>query len=94
MIKQGEVVFVKTTGEAVFVLRFGPDDPDLVTVRRPVAGQDGIRHEKSQFFSEELESLEDQRKRFMAEREEIVKKYGPKTDELSSLTPDPRFSEN
>lgn len=79
MISQGEVAFVKTTGEPVYVLTFAPVD-DFVDVRRPVTTQEGIKHLVDRFHLGELESLEDQRKRFQAEREEVLKKYGPKTD--------------
>lgn len=90
MIKEKEVAFLKTTGEAVFVLAINDPAPKLgdkdldVAVRRPISGQNGIRHEVEKFHLAELESFEDQKARFMTEREEMLKKYGPKTDQLAS----------
>ena len=84
MIKAGEVAFLKTTGEAVFILGFYADGPgsdkDYVKVRRPIAGQDGIKHTIEQFQLNELESLEEQQARFVAERQKVMDKYGPKGD--------------
>lgn len=93
MIKPNEVAFIKTTGEAVFVLSLCEDTP-CAAVRRPVAGQDGIRHEREQFFLAELETLDEQRKRFMAEREEVMKKYGPSKDAETAAAPNPGFDIN
>lgn len=84
MIKQGDVAFVKTTGEAVYVMDFTDPSPKIgdkdlqVQVRRPVAGQDGIRHQTEYFQLGELETQDEQRKRFMADREEMLAKYAPK----------------
>ena len=94
MIKQGEVAFIKTTGESVFVLdsKYNVEVVEqdgtkvlsvMVKVRRPVAGTDGIRHQIDFFFEAELESLDEQKARFFAEREEVFNKYG-------KTTPDPR----
>lgn len=101
MIKAGEVSFIKTTGEAVFVLNVATPEPKncpslfdtVVTVRRPVMGQNGVRHLEDRFYLEELETLDEQRKRFIAEREEVMKKYGPKTEELNA-NPDTGFGIN
>lgn len=75
-----EVAFVKTTGEAVMVMEY-PDSEGRATVRRPVQGQDGISHITQQFEYYELESLEEQKARFFAEREEVLNKYGTKPTE-------------
>jgi hypothetical protein len=99
MIKQGDVAFIKTTGEAVYVLEFHDPAPkfgdkDLaVSVRRPVAGQDGVRHVIDEFQFGELESLDEQRKRFMSEREEVLKKYGPIAGEQEASANN-RFGDN
>jgi hypothetical protein len=99
MIKQGEVAFLKTTGEAVFVRSFRDPSPKLgdkdlvVEVRRPVMGQDGVRHVVEEFQLAELESLDEQRAKFMAERHQLVEKYGPKAESLPTDT-DPRFGTN
>ena len=99
MIKEGEVAFVRTTGEAVYVLKISDPSPKLgdkeltVSVRRPVAGQDGVRHVIDGFFLNELESPEEARAKFMAERQQIVDKYGPKAESLPTDT-DPRFGSN
>ena len=82
-IKAGEVAFLKTTGEAVYVLAVEPvNEPGavLVEVRRPIAGQNGIAHATDCFFIGELESLDDQQARFMSERRKVMDKFGPKTD--------------
>jgi hypothetical protein len=90
VIKQGEVAFIKTTGEAVYVLDFHDPSPKLgdkellVSVRRPVAGQDGIEHRVSEFRLGELETLDEQQTRFMSERKKVMEKYGPKGDTPSS----------
>jgi hypothetical protein len=92
MIKTNEVAFVKTTGEAVFVISASQADGN-VHVRRPVAGQDGIRHVVDEFLPEELESLDEQRARFMAERKEVLEKFGPKADQPNA-SGDPGFGLN
>jgi hypothetical protein len=85
VIKQGEVAFIKTTGEAVFVLEIDSESPYcLVNVRRPVAGQDGIEHRVSEFRLAELETIEEQQARFMSERQKVMDKYGPKTEQSPS----------
>jgi hypothetical protein len=76
MIKQGDIAFVKTTGECIFVLSTTDDGSALV--RRPVAGQDGITHVKDGFLLAELETVDEQRARFMAEQKNLMEKYGPK----------------
>lgn len=100
MIKQGEVAFIKTTGEAVFVLeitdpspKIGDQDTMNVFVRRPIAGQDGIKHVNEAFFLAELESLDDQQARFVQERKAVMEKYGPKADQPETLA-DSRFGIN
>lgn len=83
MIKQGEVAFLKTTGEGVFVLEIKDPSPKLgdkeliVEVRRPVAGQGGIQHKVETFYLNELESYDEQKRRFLSEREEVLRKFGP-----------------
>lgn len=99
MIKENEVAFLKTTGEAVFVFALRDPSPKLgdkgliADVRRPVAGQDGIKHVEETFWLAELESLDEQRARYMAESAKVLQKYGPKTSELPT-TGDLGFSEN
>jgi len=85
MIKSGEVAFLKTTGESVFVLSFADNDPSIVFVRRPVAGQNGIEHRREQFFLDELESLDEQETRFVTGRKKIMEKYGPKDYQQPSV---------
>lgn len=88
MIKAGEVAFLKTTGEAVFVLTINEvlgegNLGNTVAVRRPIVGQNGIEHDENVFFIGELESLDDQQTRFMAERKAVVEKYGPKNEAVT-----------
>jgi hypothetical protein len=91
-IKNNDVAFLKTTGEIVFVL----EDPEdgKVGVRRPVSGQDGIRHIVEVFRVTELETQDEQRARFMAERKAVMEKYGPKTRDEQSDFADLRFGVN
>lgn len=99
MIKQGEVAFVKTTGEAVFVLSFKDPSPKLgdkdflAVVRRPIAGQDGVRHEINEFFTGELETIDQQRDRMVAEQMKIAEKYGPKA-QTDTFNPNTGFPSN
>lgn len=89
MIQVGDVAFLKTTGEAVFVKAKvaeieGYDDLGMqYEVRRPLAGQMGITHATEYFYLAELESLDEQRARFVAERQEVMKKYGPSAQPTS-----------
>jgi hypothetical protein len=91
-IKAGEVAFLKTTGESVFVLQY-PNETSEATVRRPIAGRDGIDHIKESFRHDELETLEEQKHRFMSEREELLAKYITNPNQTPSPT-DLGFSNN
>src|SRR5208283_2670140 len=60
----GTIVGVKTSGERVFVIRQldenlwrGP--VPLYLVRRPLVGKEGLRHENTQFYEDELETVEE-----------------------------------
>lgn len=86
MIKRGDVAYIKTTGEAVFVLEIYEGEGSLVDVRRPVMGQNGISHSVDSFRLEELETFDQQRKRFLQEREDLFgTKKTPETSELKSF---------
>lgn len=78
--KRGDLAFIRTTGEQVTVLTPAESlsESAVVQVRRPVAGQNGIDHIVNEFFLFELESLDEQRKRFLAERQDIYEKFAPK----------------
>lgn len=91
-IKAQEVAFIKTTGEAVMVLSY-PNSNNKATVRRPIQGNNGIFHKTEEFNYFELETLDEQRKRYLGEREELMRKYAPKSDE-SPATPDNGFLPN
>ena len=95
MIKAGEVVFVKISGEPVFTKRTGLTSPNipakdfghlgnLVEVSRALAGRDGIEYTTDSFFESELESLDDQQARFMSERQKVIDKFGPKAEQSPS----------
>lgn len=78
MIKVGEVAFLKTTDEPVFVLEINDAGeqgffPQVATVRRPVQGDSGVHHDSENFYAIELESLEEKKARFKAERDEFRK---------------------
>jgi hypothetical protein len=92
MIKQGEVAFLKTTGEAVFVL----DLPQAgeVTVRRPNPSQNGLFHMVEKFTCAELQTLDEQRAQFAAENSKLMEKYGPKVEGLPSVDSNNGFSSN
>jgi hypothetical protein len=92
MIKQNEVAFIKTTGEAVFVLEL-PDAGD-VTVRRPNGGQNGMFHVVEKFTRGELQTLDEQRAQFAAENSKLLEKYGPKVEGLPSVDSNNGFSSN
>jgi hypothetical protein len=86
MIKQNEVAFLKTTGEAVFVMITNSMGVvGDVKVRRPMIGQNGVKHVIETFQIEELETLEEQNARFMAERKDIYEKYGPKAESFPPI---------
>lgn len=74
--KPGDLVLIKTTEEPVIVLATrdtkklsGYPLPSSVevTVRRPVAGQNGISHEINDFYLEEVEFPTDRNLRLKAE---------------------------
>lgn len=52
----GDVAFVRTTQEPVFILNVEakPDGPTIITVRRPVKSDSGVEHKVEYFFSDEL----------------------------------------
>jgi hypothetical protein len=81
-IKENDVAFIRTTGEAIFILSFLPEE-GTVDVRRPIAGQEGIKHVVETFRVQELESLDEQRERFLAERKQVYEKFGPKQEQDS-----------
>lgn len=83
MVKKNEVAFLKTTGEAVFVLDIIEGEAE---VRRPVFAQSGNTHVIDTFYTVELESEEEQKAKFDREREGILKKYGPKASDLPPVT--------
>jgi hypothetical protein len=79
-IKSGDVAFIQTSQEPVFVLNIGPGTslqqyPQLTgtvaTVRRPSEGEQGIRHSIEYFAIEELESLASRQVRQIKEMEEM-----------------------
>ena len=75
MIKQDEVAFIKTTGEAVYILDLNAGE--YVQVRRPIMGQNGVQHQIDTFRPNELETRDEQRAQLLADREEM-RKYVPK----------------
>jgi hypothetical protein len=74
----GTTVYLKTSGEAVFVLAkqtlpayansFPELGSDLFTVRRPITGQNGISHVTEFYYPQELETTEEILDRRMAEQ--------------------------
>ena len=69
MIKQGDIAYVKTTNEPVFVIQITPIDATndehngafaaRVLGRVPVNTRDGVDHQDKIFFIEELEGFEE-----------------------------------
>jgi hypothetical protein len=84
MTIDGTVQYLKTTGEPVFVLSYVTEDK--VEVRRPIQTEnEGIKHCVEEFFVVELESKDEQKAQFIAEREEIIKKYGNKSSSIADF---------
>jgi hypothetical protein len=54
-IKLHEVAYLKTTMEPVYVMAFH-EPSEMVSVRRPVQGRDGIQHQVEDFSLDELET--------------------------------------
>lgn len=83
-IKAGQVALLRTTEEPVFVLRVDEDKEEcailskvLATVRRPIQGEQGVRHSIEQFHIEELETQEDKHTRQISEMEELKARFKP-----------------
>lgn len=81
MIKEGNVVLMKSTGEPVFVLGLEQAEDHsnwpalsgmMVKVRRGNISQNGTSYHSELYAIEELESIDDARNRQIAEREEEV----------------------
>jgi hypothetical protein len=89
MIKAGDVAHVRTTGEPVYVLEVAEGN---ASVRRPIMGQDGVRHETETFSLGELQTRDEQRDEQAATTREIYEKFGPKVSDATDS--DPRFSSN
>ena len=83
-IEVGQVVYVKTTDEPVFVVAIdaksdrlptlvdtGKFSGTMVAVRRPVLTESGIEHRFDDFLIEELESRQDKEQRVFNEMEGI-----------------------
>jgi hypothetical protein len=68
MINVNEVVSIKTTQEPVFVLAISNG---LVTVRRPVMGNDGVKHLTEEFTLAELETEADRIERNYKEKQAL-----------------------
>ena len=75
MLKQGEIAYVKTTNEPVFVIAVQPLTPaddawgyftHHVYCRIPVITQNGTDYQQKVFYVEELETLEDFTRRQIA----------------------------
>lgn len=57
LFKNGEVAYVRTTEEPVFVISIegaSAEKPTIVTVRRPVKDESGVRHVVDYFFADEI----------------------------------------
>lgn len=79
-LKAGTQGFLKVTQEPVFVLeirdgnatqRYPGLSGKVAMVRRPTAGDNGVRHEIEFFTVEEIESVEDSQKRTISEMQEF-----------------------
>lgn len=90
-IKPGQVAFIKSTEEPAFVLeikegsslqKFPGLSGQVVTVRRPAMGRDGVRHLIEFFSIEELETLEDRHNRQVAEMEELKARFTPNENDI------------
>ena len=84
--KAGMVAYLRTTDEPLFILEVKEGSPhqtypDLsgqtVTVRRPIQGRDGVRHEVQFFTIEELETLAAKQNRQVLEMNELKARFAP-----------------
>jgi len=91
-IKAGQTAFIKVTQEPVFVLEIREANSTqkypglsgkIAVVRRPTAGEMGVRHEVEFFTVEEVETLEESQNRSVAEMEEMKARFN------ASKTPEP-----
>lgn len=63
----GDVMYIRTTGEAVYVLAISTDD--RVEVRRPAGTREhGIVHHVDKFLQDELMTKDEARKQAMSEK--------------------------
>jgi hypothetical protein len=99
MVKVGDTAILKVSNEEVFVLEIIPQmvpanmeikgtvSPlgNQVTVRRPIMGQDGVKHLIETFFMTELETRDERMTRELAERDMLRKKMGL-GDEAEAMT--------
>lgn len=95
-MKPGDVVFVKTTNEEVFILgltgnrelpfpdEIGPFSGTTAIVRRPSIGQGGVTYVLDFFLIEELESLEDRVRREKSQQDRVRKTMEELTGEAKT----------
>lgn len=79
-VRAGQQAFLKVTEEPVFVLeirdgnatqRYPALSGKVACVRRPTAGEDGVRHSVEFFTVEEIETLEQSQTRKLEEMSEL-----------------------
>lgn len=92
-IKAGQQAFLKVTQEPVFVLelreanstqRYPGLSGKIAVVRRPTAGEMGVRHDIEFFTIEELETVEESRSRTISEMAEMKAQFNAQTSEAVS----------
>lgn len=86
-IREKELARLKVSGEDVYILQLR--EAGLVDVRRPVGGQDGIRHVVETFTLGELETPDEARTREMTERLSLQQKFASLTTTESPNAPPP-----
>jgi len=82
--------FIKITEEPVYVLdiregmaaqKFPQLSGQVAVVRRPIAGEQGVRHDIDFFTVEEIESVEDNQNRKVSEMSELKARFNAQAEQ-------------
>jgi len=83
-IRAGDIVYIKTTGEEVWVLRIHEDnsmfpphaglEPYVATVRRPILTREGVQHKWEDFLVDELETAAERSERESSRLGDLVER--------------------
>lgn len=101
-IKIGSQVFIRTTEEPAFLLdiregnaaqKFPGLSGRVAVVRRPTAGENGVRHEIEYFAVEEVESIEDNQNRKVSEMAELKARFQSRAEDNEPVTAERKLSQ-